>query len=223
MTFDYLRQSLFFFRTHLNRLALIQIPFLLLITLVQYQLLQGGETTEDVRNTSSLFMSSALDLALMPVYWGATLLYMQSVLQGRTLSAGQAISLSLTCWGRLLLTYILTALAVSTGLLLLILPGIYIGVRLAFAEFYCVMEGKGPVESIRVSWASSNEFFWPLLQGLALIFGVLMLAEVMIGQMPADAKALMLGLSLLVQFLGVMSSIYAYRIYCVMKDEHKPL
>lgn len=223
MTFDYLRQSLFFFRTHLNRLALIQIPFLLLITLVQYQLLQGGETTEDVRNTSSLFMSSALDLALMPVYWGATLLYMQSVLQGRTLSAGQAISLSLTCWGRLLLTYILTALAVSTGLLLLILPGIYIGVRLAFAEFYCVMEGKGPVESIRASWASSNEFFWPLLQGLALIFGVLMLAEVMIGQMPADAKALMLGLSLLVQFLGVMSSIYAYRIYCVMKDEHKPL
>lgn len=223
MTFDYLRQSLFFFRTHLNRLALIQIPFLLLITLVQYQLLQGGETTEDVRNTSSLFMSSALDLALMPVYWGATLLYMQSVLQGRTLSAGQAISLSLTCWGRLLLTYILTALAVSTGLLLLILPGIYIGVRLAFAEFYCVMEGKGPVESIRASWASSSEFFWPLLQGLALIFGVLMLAEVMIGQMPADAKALMLGLSLLVQFLGVMSSIYAYRIYCVMKDEHKPL
>jgi len=223
MTFDYLRQSLFFFRTHLNRLALIQIPFLLLITLVQYQLLQGGETTEDVRNTSSLFMSSALDLALMPGYWGATLLYMQSVLQGRTLSAGQAISLSLTCWGRLLLTYILTALAVSTGLLLLILPGIYIGVRLAFAEFYCVMEGKGPVESIRASWASSNEFFWPLLQGLALIFGVLMLAEGMIGQMPADAKALMLGLSLLVQFLGVMSSIYAYRIYCVMKDEHKPL
>ena len=223
MTFDYLRQSLFFFRTHLNRLALIQIPFLLLITLVQYQLLQGGETTEDVRNTSSLFMSSALDLALMPVYWGATLLYMQSVLQGRTLSAGQAISLSLTCWGRLLLTYILTALAVSTGLLLLILPGIYIGVRLAFAEFYCVMEGKGPVESIRASWASSSEFFWPLLQGLALIFGVLMLAEVMTGQMPADAKALMLGLSLLVQFLGVMSSIYAYRIYCVMKDEHKPL
>jgi len=223
MTFDYLRQSLFFFRTHLNRLALIQIPFLLLITLVQYQLLQGGETTEDVRNTSSLFMSSALDLALMPVYWGATLLYMQSVLQGRTLSTGQAISLSLTCWGRLLLTYILTALAVSTGLLLLILPGIYIGVRLAFAEFYCVMEGKGPVESIRASWASSSEFFWPLLQGLALIFGVLMLAEVMIGQMPADARLLMLGLSLLVQFLGVMSSIYAYRIYCVMKDEHKPL
>lgn len=223
MTFDYLRQSLFFFRTHLSRLALIQIPFLLLITVVQYQLLQGGESAEAARTTSSVFISSALDLALMPIYWGATLLYMQSVLQGQTLSTSQAISLSLTCWGRLLLTYILTALAVSTGLLLLILPGIYIGIRLAFAEFYCVMEGKGPMESIRASWASSSDFFWPLLQGLALIFGVLMLAEVMIGQMLSDTRILMLALSLLVQFLSVMSSIYAYRIYCVMKEEHKPL
>lgn len=220
MTFDYLRQSLFFFRTHLNQLALIQIPFLLMITLVQYQLLQGVES-DTARTTSSLFISSALDLALMPIYWGATLLYMQSVLQGRSLTTAQAISLSLTCWGRLLLTYILTALAVSSGLLLLILPGLYIGIRLAFAEFYCVMEGKGPFEAIRASWASSADFFWPLLQGLALIFGVLMLAEVLISQMMGDAHVLKMILSLLVQFLGVLSSIYAYRVYCVMKEDKK--
>jgi FtsH-binding integral membrane protein len=147
---------------------------------------------------------------------------MQSVVQGERLSPGQAISLSLTCWGRLLLTYILTALAISTGLLLLILPGIYIGTRLAFAEFYCVMEGKGPMESIRASWDSSSEFFWPLLQGLALIFSVLMLAELLIAQVFRETPILMLLLSLLVQFLGVLSTIYAYRLYCVMKEEHNP-
>mgnify|MGYP001050638061 CR=1 FL=1 len=223
MTFDYLRQSLFFFRSHLSRLALIQIPFLLLITVVQYQLLQTGDGETGAKTAGSVFISSALDLSLMPIYWGATLLYMQSVLQGKSLSPGQAISLSLTCWGRLLLTYILTALAVSTGLLLLILPGIYIGIRLAFAEFYCVMEGKGPMESIRASWGSSSDFFWPLLQGLALIFSILMLAEVLVGQVFRETPVLMLSLSLLVQFLGVMSSIYAYRIYCVMKEEHKPV
>lgn len=220
MTLDYLRQSLFFFRTHLARLAMIQLPFLLLVTLVQHQLMQGADDTAKAAN--SLFFSAALDLMLMPIYWGATLLYMQSVLRNRPLSVSQAISLSFGCWSRLLLTYILTALAVSTGLLMFILPGIYIGVRLAFAEFYCVMEGKGPLESIRASWNSSAEFFWPLLQGLALIFSILLLAEVMIGQLLVDEDTLMQGLSLLIQFLGVLPSIYTYRLYCLMKEDSQP-
>lgn len=220
MTLDYLRQSLFFFRTHLARLAMIQLPFLLLVTLVQHQLMQGADDTAKTANT--LFFSAALDLILMPIYWGATLLYMRSVLQNSPLSVSQAVSLSFGCWGRLLLTYVLTALAVSTGLLMFILPGIYIGVRLAFAEFYCVMEGKGPLESIRASWNSSADFFWPLLQGLALIFSILMLAEVMIGQLLGDEEILMLGVSLLIQFLGVLPSIYAYRLYCVMKEDNQP-
>jgi len=220
MTLDYLRQSLFFFRTHLARLAMIQLPFLLLVTLVQHQLMQGADDTAKTANT--LFFSAALDLILMPIYWGATLLYMRSVLQNSPLSVSQAVSLSFGCWGRLLLTYVLTTLAVSTGLLMFILPGIYIGVRLAFAEFYCVMEGKGPLESIRASWNSSADFFWPLLQGLALIFSILMLAEVMIGQLLGDEEILMLGVSLLIQFLGVLPSIYAYRLYCVMKEDDQP-
>ncbi|MDY6891513.1 MAG: YciC family protein [Pseudomonadota bacterium] len=225
MTSDYLRHSLFFFRTHLGRLALIQLPFLLLITLVQYPIMHAGDAAEvtDAARTASVFLSSALDLALMPIYWGATLLYMHSVLQGNPLSTSRAISLSLSCWGRLLLTYLLTTLAVSGGLLLLLLPGIYIGVRLAFAEFYCVMEGKGPMQSLRASWASSAEFFWPLLQGLALIFSLLMLANVLIGRLSDEVELLRLALLLLVQFLGVLPTIYAYRIYCVMQEERQPL
>lgn len=224
MTFDYLRQSLFFFRTHLNRLALIQLPFLALLSFVQFQLLQGiTDTSEQVELVQrNLFLSSLMDIALMPIYWGATLLYMQSVLGGQPLTAGRALTLSLTCWGRLLLTYILTILAISFGLVLLVVPGIYIGIRLAFAEFYCVMEGKSAMESIRASWDSTSGFFWPLLQGLALIFGVLLLTEAVIGQMLHEQQGAMTLLSLLIQFLGVLPTIYAYRLYCVMKADNKP-
>lgn len=226
MTFDYLRQSLFFFRNHVNRLALIQLPFLALLALVQFQLLQkvGSDAGEFDMGLlqRSLFISSALDVALMPIYWGATLFYLQSVLQGRPLGTGQALAASLTCWGRLLVTYILSVLAISFGLVLLLVPGIYIGVRLAFAEFFCVMEGKGALESLRASWDSTADFFWPLLQGLALIFGVLMLAEALLGQLLQDEDAARLLVSLLIQFLGVLPTIYAYRLYCVMKQDSRP-
>ncbi|MBP0049761.1 hypothetical protein H9C73_13570 [Marinobacterium sp. AK62] len=221
MTLDYLRQSLFFFRNHANKLALIQVPFLALVSIVQYQLLQGiDEETAQVQR--SLFLSSALDLALMPVYWGATLLYLRSVLDGQPFTISQALIAGLGCWGRLLLTYILTALAISTGLLLFIVPGIYIGIRLAFAEFYCVMEGKGPIESIGASWASTREFFWPLFQGLALIIGLLLATELALGQLLAEQQNLMMLVSLVVQFLGVVPTIFAYRLYCVMKEDNKP-
>lgn len=226
MSFDYLRQSLFFFRNHLHRLALIQLPFLAILAFVQFQLIQQlPDTAEDLPMElvqRNLFISSALDLTLMPIYWGATLLYLQSVLQGTPLAAGRALGLSLACWGRLLVTYILSVLAISFGLVLLIIPGIYIGVRLAFAEFYCVMEGMGPVDAIKASWNKTSDFFWPLLQGLALIFGVLLLAETLIGQMLQGHQGAMMLVSLVIQFLGVLPTIYAYRIYCVMKADDKP-
>lgn len=221
MTLDYLRQSLFIFRNHANKLALIQIPFLALVSIVQYQLLQGIDTdTDQIRH--SIFISSSLDLALMPVYWGATLLYLRSVLQGEPLGVGQALVMGLACWGRLLLTYILTALAISSGLLLFIVPGIYIGIRLAFAEFYCVMEGKGPLQSISASWNTTKEFFWPLFQGLALIISLLLAIELTLGQMLNEQQDLMMLVSLVIQFLGVVPTIFAYRLYCVMKEGDRP-
>ncbi|GAA0703425.1 hypothetical protein GCM10009104_36180 [Marinobacterium maritimum] len=226
MTFDYLRQSLFFFRSHLNRLALIQIPFLAVLAFVQFQLIQqlpgNGEDLQMELVQRNMFISSSLDLALMPIYWGATLFYLQSVLQGQPLAVGRALTLSLTCWGRLLVTYILSVLAISFGLVLLIVPGIYIGIRLAFAEFYCVMEGMGPVESLKASWEKTADFFWPLFQGLALIFGALLLAETLIGEALRDQKGAMMLVSLGIQFLGVLPTIYAYRIYCVMKADDQP-
>lgn len=225
MTFDYLRQSLFFFRNHLNRLALIQIPFLAVLAFVQFQLIQQlpGNVEELPMELvqRNMFISSALDLTLMPIYWGATLFYLQSVLQGKPLAVAPALTLSLTCWGRLLITYILSVLAISFGLVLLIVPGIYIGIRLAFAEFYCVMEGMGPMESLKASWEKTADFFWPLFQGLALIFGALLLAETLISEALRDQKGVMMLFSLLIQFLGVLPTIYAYRIYCVMKSDNQ--
>ncbi|MBV0934218.1 YciC family protein [Marinobacterium weihaiense] len=226
MTFDYLRQSLYFFRNHVNRLAMIQLPFLAILAFVQFQLIQqlpvNGEELPMELVQRNMFISSALDLSLMPVYWGATLFYLQSVLQGQPLATGRALALSLTCWGRLLITYIISVLAISFGLVLLIVPGIYIGVRLAFAEFYCVMEGMGPMEAIKASWEKTGDFFWPLFQGMALIFGSLLLAETLISEALSDQKATLMVVSMLIQFMGVLPTIFAYRIYCVMKADDAP-
>lgn len=217
MAFDYLRQTLFFFRQHLLSLAAIQLPFLIVLALLQSMLLEESGPEQQMQFRVGL--ATMLDLALLPFYWGATIFYLQSVIDNSPLRPSAAVLKAISCWGRLLVTYVLNALAVAFGLMLLIVPGVYFGVRFAFADYVCVLEGKRPVESLRQSWDTSRDYFWTLLQGLALLMGLLLLAKLMLSQLLAESIVMTRAAMVLLDFLGVLITIYGFRIYCVMRSD----
>ncbi len=222
MTFEYIRQSLFFFRRHFGTIARIQLPFIIGLNLLGLLLQVNLDADSSAaRNATALLM--LLNITLLPLYWGATLLFLQSAVDNQPLSAFQAVSVSLRYWRRLLLTYLLTGLAVTLGLMLLIVPGIYIGVRLVFADYICVLEDKKPVESLRQSWRESDAYFWLLFKGLLIIFGGLLLLEMPFvylaeasGFSPAPIKAV---LSIIFDLMGTLVTIYGFRIYSLMRQE----
>ncbi|MFN3882888.1 MAG: YciC family protein [Nitrincola lacisaponensis] len=216
MTFEYLRQSLFFFRQHLITLAAIQLPFLALIGILGF-ILQGNMTGASGESAGSFLLLGLLQLGLLPLYWGATIFYMQSVLDGKPLSPMSAISLGMTCWGRLLLTYILNGLAVLLGLIALVIPGVIVGVRLAFADYICVLENKSATESLKQSWSQTQSYFWMLLQGFILIFLCLFLLEMLIQQL-FGSTLIAVVLSLLVDFGGVMLTVFGFRVFSAMRE-----
>lgn len=217
MTFEYIRQSLFFFRQHLVTLAKIQLPFLAVIGVLGF-VLHGNSASSDTNAAGSVLLLGLLQLGLLPLYWGATIFYMQSVLDGKPISPMNAISLGITSWGRLLITYILNGLAVLLGLIALVLPGVIVGVRLAFADYICVLENKSATEAIKQSWTQSQPYFWMLLQGFILIFLTLFLLEVLIQQVVGMNIVGML-LSLVVDFCGVMLTVFGFRIFSAMRNE----
>ena len=219
MALTYIRQTLFFFRQNLMQLAAIQLPFLIILALVKFILFSGLE--DDPSSPvfqRNMVIASIMNLALLPFYWGATLFYLQSVVDNEPLSTGAAISKSLSCWGRLLLTYILNGIAVMIGIFCLIVPGIYLGVRFSFADYICVLHNKSPVESMKSSWETTPEYFWALLQGMALIMGVLALASILISKVIPVNSMLDHVISLVFDFLGVLVTIYGFRIFCVMRE-----
>ena len=79
---------------------------------------------------------------------------------------------------------ILVGLAVILGLIALILPGLWIAVRLSLFQYY-IAEGYGAIDSIKASWAATKDNFWNLfgigfmyagiilLGALALVIGLL--------------------------------------------------
>ncbi|MCW5821552.1 MAG: hypothetical protein KIT34_02050 [Cyanobacteria bacterium TGS_CYA1] len=71
-----------------------------------------------------------------------------------------------------LLTTIFATLAVVSGLVLLIVPGIILAVRLSLS-WICVVDGKSPIESINTSFKMTAGLFLPIL----LIFVVVGLLD----------------------------------------------
>jgi len=223
-TFDYLKQSFFFFRQNFRDIATIQLPFLILLNALALWLDMNASETEDFRQTA--LSISLLSLVLMPIYWAATILYMQSKLENRPLQPFQAISLSFKYWKTLLFIFILTALAISGGLLLLIIPGIYIGIRLSFADYIGVVEGKSAWASLKQSWEETDDYFWVLLQGLLILYPTLQLVEIPITQYftNQEDRSMLLELPIVVflDLLSALITVYGFRIYCVMREEIRP-
>jgi uncharacterized membrane protein len=65
---------------------------------------------------------------------------------------------------RFFITAIISTLFILGGFILLILPGIYIAVRMSFAMYIVADTGAKPMEAIRESWAMTKGKFWALLR-----------------------------------------------------------
>lgn len=222
MTFEYLRQTLFFFRSHFSVIARIQLPFLIILSIVG--VFAMGSLEDNSPQQRQLLAGLAFaNFTLIPIYWGATIAYFGSVVDGRPYTVGQSISQALSRWRQLLIVYVLTGLAAGTGFMLLIIPGIYLLIRFAFADYFCVNEGMKAVASLKASWQTTNDYFWHLLPGLAILFTTLSGAEILLDQLllTEDSSPIMaLPIDLFFGLLHSLLTIYGFRIYCVMKEEN---
>jgi hypothetical protein len=90
-------------------------------------------------------------------------------------------------WVRAVLANLLHEIVLVVGFILLIIPGIFLSVRLAFVPFLVVDEGLGPVEALTESFNRTSGHFWMifgtgLLGILIVIVGFVLLV---IGSIPA--------------------------------------
>ena len=66
------------------------------------------------------------------------------------------------------------------GIIALILPGIWIAVRLSLFQYY-IAEGYGAIDAMKASWAATRGNFWKLL-GLGFIYvGIVLLGILALG------------------------------------------
>jgi len=93
------------------------------------------------------------------VVTSAVVLKTEAIKRKKEIGIGKSLSLGLRKMPRLLVANIIAAIIIGLGLLCLIIPGIYLAVRLSFVTPACVLENNFGISR---SWALTKSRFWEL-------------------------------------------------------------
>jgi hypothetical protein len=97
-------------------------------------------------------------------------------LSGAAPTLSLTLTASLRAYFPMLLTRVLTDLLTYAGLLLCVIPGIYLMVRLVLAECAVVAEGAAGVDAIRRSFQLTRGYFW-----FIFLIGVMLIVITIVG------------------------------------------
>jgi hypothetical protein len=156
-----------YWRTLLAIAALVVVP----LTLLQYaigdwvrshgQQLQGQVvSTSFWAQATAWLLAAVVGLLLYQVLTGAITIAIAAEVAGQDPGVEQSYRFGFARLVPILVVSILVGLATLLGLIVLIIPGIYIGVRLAVSIQALVVEGRQGTEAMRRSWDLVGGHWW---------------------------------------------------------------
>jgi len=104
--------------------------------------------------------------------------------------------MAVSLWPRFALLTALSTLLILLGLSLYFLPGLWVMVKLAFAEYLLVLRGYTPLAALRGSLTLSAGHFWPLLACLLAVLLPLWLLDWWVYQLVGESPTAWLSLLL---------------------------
>jgi Membrane domain of glycerophosphoryl diester phosphodiesterase len=171
-----------YWRTLVAIAAVVVVP----LTLLQYGIghwvrSHGQQMQDQVVSTSFWAVASAsllaalVGLLLYQVLTGAITRNIAAEVAGQDLDLEQSYRFGFARLGPVLVVSVLVGLATLLGLIVFIIPGIYVGVRLAVSIQALVVEGRRGTDAMRRSWDLVGGHWWHAAFTLlvaALITGV---------------------------------------------------
>lgn len=208
-----LRDTWFFFSRHLGILVPLCLPWIVIETLVQQQI----NVAAGSQNFAPWGMAAGL--VFYPIYTASLILFMIDTGEGVQRSVRELWSAALRLWPAFALLSAITSLLIVLGLYLMVLPGIFVMIKLAFAEFLLVQRGRAPIDAMRESFALTTGHFFLLLMTSLAILAPVWIAEGWITEAGQDAPVLSVALHSLSGFFQLLLTVATYRIFILLGRE----
>ncbi|ROM68773.1 hypothetical protein BK653_15420 [Pseudomonas brassicacearum] len=213
--FDVLRDSLYFFKRHLGRIAQLCLPLVILEALLQ----QGLDSAIGPEGFPGY--SLIVGLLVYPLYTVALILFLDARSRGESPPARDLLATALTLWPRFALLTALNTLLILVGISLYFLPGLWLMVALGFSEYLLVLRGLTPLAAMKESLRMTRGNFWRILLCILCVMGPLWLLKgASVSVYPPPQNPL---LSLLIEsihsFLQLFTSVVLFRMFMLIAEK----
>lgn len=163
-----LKDTVKFYWRNLNYFAAIILP--LAIPVEIFTLLLELYWVNDSESLTQRLPSVMASLIIFPIYHAALIIAVTQIMQGKRPNTLALWAMGRRFWFGVMVVNICYFAAVLLGLFMLILPGIFISVRLVLAEQNVVLNQETPAEALKSSWRDTEGKFWLVFFG-GLILG----------------------------------------------------
>lgn len=214
-----LREAYYFSRNQFQPLLMIALVYALPSYIIELSLMfQEGKP-----DRLYLAMINGLFMCLSVIQFGAAVLYIDNLSRGDGISVSQAISMAISRMGGLLILNLLMGVAILGGLMLMVIPGLFLVYKLLFAEFFLLLQNQDPVKALKSSYQATAGLAAELLPPL-LVWGTLTFCASLLGSSAINREEDMAWLALLLhQGVMMLLSIYGwaliYRLYQKFLEE----
>ena len=152
-----LRDSFYFFQRNLGAIVQLCLPLVILEAVLQ-QLLDRTLGPEAFTGYSMI-----VGLLVYPLYTAALILFLDARSRGESPRTADVLAMALTLWPRYALLTAMSTLLILLGLSLYFLPGLWLMVTLAFAEYLLVLRGMPALAAMKESFRLTRGHFLRIL------------------------------------------------------------
>jgi hypothetical protein len=212
--FDVLRDSLYFFKRNLGQIVQLCLPLVILEAFLQ-QLVDNNVGPDGFPGYSVV-----VGLLVYPLYTAALILFLDARSRGESPRIRDLLAMSATLWPRFALLTALNTLLILIGLSLYFLPGLWLMVTLAFAEYLLVLRGMAPLAAMKESLRLTRGHFLRILVCILCVMGPLWLlkgASYAVYPEPQN-PAIALLIDSVHSFLQLFTSVVLFRLFMLIGE-----
>ncbi len=213
--------SLFFFRINYPSIAQIILSLLLpLIAIKHYfEFHIITDNTELVIRLIPIF----LEMVIVPIYIGSLDWLFLKISYNEKFILSECLFMGLKRWPELFAFSVIFKLIFFNGILyfgvlIFILPGLFLFARFGFAQFLIMYKNAGPVTAFKRSFVLSKGYTWEIISTITITAIVLMIFEWFLNKLITSNFTGAIIKSTFMALLWTLPVIMLFRFYCLTGD-----
>ena len=210
--------SWYFFKNNIKKLTIFAFPFFLISI---------APDIIGINNPKSIIADAIVIvdiIFIMPFYTGSLLILISHLVKNEDVAINSIVSRVIPLWFPLFLVTLFSSLIILGGFLALIIPGVWLMIRLFLSPLYVIFQGQSATQAIGTAYNDSapylSKFFFALLP---LVLLVIYLGVIGFNTPKEPSYILTILNGLLGEFLFIFISIIQFRLYTLyIEDPENP-